>query len=80
MLPSFYKSRETAQAWRVAHAAGYGCLIGVAAALFKTFGPLRSGAATDVAGRMAEIALAALAFALLCAAAALLRNYLLQRL
>ena len=66
-LPSLYKSEDSARAWNVTRAAGYGALIGALAALFKTLGPLRASAApgslTDnLAGSLAEIAGAALAF------------------
>lgn len=63
-------------------AAAYGAGIGALAAAFKTLGPLREADATvhGFAGRLAaglpEIAAVALAFALLCAGAALLRNAL----
>jgi hypothetical protein len=80
MLPSFYKSNETDRAWNIAHAACYGAVIGVLAALFKTLGPLRAGAAFNLFGNLTEIVMAALAFALLCVGAALLRNYLVRRL
>jgi hypothetical protein len=80
MLPSFYKSNGSDRAWNIAHAAGYGAIIGVLAAIFKTAGPLRAGAAFNVIGNLTEIVLAALAFALLCVGAAMLRNYLVQRL
>jgi len=79
-LPSLYQSREKPVAWSVIHAAGYGAVIGALAALFKTLGPLRvAGAGASLASRSAEIAGAALVFALLCAGAAALRNYLARR-
>ena len=80
MLPSFYKSSETDRAWNIAHAACYGAVIGVLAALLKTLGPLRAGAAFNLFGNLTEIILAALAFALLCAGAAALRNSIVRRL
>jgi hypothetical protein len=80
MLPSFYKSSETDRAWNIVHAACYGAVIGALAALFKTLGPLRAGAAFNVIGNLTEIVTAALAFALLCVGAAMLRNYVLRRL
>jgi cytochrome c oxidase assembly factor CtaG len=79
-LPSFYQSRENANAWNVVRVAGYGAVIGAFAALFKTLGPLRAaGAARSVTGSVAEIAIAAVVFALLCAGAAALRNFLARR-
>jgi hypothetical protein len=77
-LPSFYQSSESA--WNVVHAAGYGAAIGAFAALFRTLGPLReANAAASLAGSVAEIAGAAIVFALLCAGAAALRNFLVRR-
>jgi hypothetical protein len=80
MLPSLYKSNEPDRVWNVLHAAGYGAAIGGLAAIFKTFGPVRAGRGFNLFGNLTEIVLAALAFALLCAAAAMLRNYLVRRL
>jgi hypothetical protein len=80
MLPSLYKSNEPDRVWNVLHAAGYGAGIGVLAAIFKTLGPARAGRGVNLFGNLTEIVLAALAFALLCAAAAMLRNYLVRRL
>ena len=79
MLPSLYKSGQSARAWNVAHAFGYGAGIGALAAAFKTLGPFRVGAGS-FADRLVEIAVAAAAFALLCAAAAALRNFIARRL
>jgi len=80
-LPSFYKSGEAARAWNVTHAAIYGAVGGALAAVFKTLGPLRAAAAAaNLADSLTEIAVAALAFALLCAAAATLRNFIARRL
>ena len=79
-LPSFYKPEKSERAWNVIHAAGYGALIGLGAALFKTLGPFAAGNAKTLAGSLIEIVLAAVAFALLCAAAAALRNFLSRRL
>lgn len=78
-LPSFHKSKAPARAWNVVHAAGYGAVLGALAAAFKTLGPFRVGA-RDLADSLVEIAVAALGFALLCAAAAALRNYIARRL
>jgi hypothetical protein len=80
MLPSLYKSSEPDRAWNITHAACYGAAIGALAAIFKTLGLLRAGTAFNLFGNLTEIVLAALAFALLCVAAATLRNYLVRRL
>lgn len=79
MLPSLFAAKDGARPWSLAHAAIYGAGIGAVAALFKTLGPLRAGAAgsTDA---ILHIAGAALAFALLCAGAAFLRNLIARRL
>jgi hypothetical protein len=80
-LPSLYQSSENATAWNVAHAAGYGALLGAFGAAFKTLGPLRAAnAVASLTGSAGEIAGAAVVFALLCAAAAALRNFLARRL
>lgn len=76
-LPSLYIAGDGARAWSIARAAAYGGGIGTLAALFKTFGPLR--AAGSAAAHSAEIFGAALAFALLCAGAALMRNFIARR-
>jgi hypothetical protein len=74
MLPSLFTSEENVRAWSVPRAAVFGAGIGLLAALIKVFGPFRTGEpALPVA---LEIGLAALAFALLSAGAALLRNRL----
>jgi hypothetical protein len=79
-LPSFYRFGEQARAWSVGHAAGYGAIVGALAALFKTLGPAHAASTGDLAGTLAEIAGAAAAFALLCAAAAMARNFLTRHL
>jgi len=85
-LPSFHPAEGAARAWSAARAAVYGSVIGALAALFKTLGPLREaglGARSSVETLIAnlpEIAAAALAFALLCAGAAALRNFIVRRL
>jgi hypothetical protein len=76
-LPSLYFSKEGERDWRVSRAAAYGACIGLAAALFKMLGPF--GERTWAPARLLELSEAALAFALLCAAAALLRNMLARR-
>jgi len=79
LLPSLYRSGNFDRTWNVIHAGGYGAAIGMLAAIFKTLGPLRASAGADLISRLTEIALATLGFAVLCAAAALLRNYIAQR-
>jgi len=78
MLPSFYASTDRARAWSVMRAAFYGAALGAAAALVKTLGPWQAGG--SAAARALEVAAAALAFALLCAGAAALRNFVARRL
>jgi hypothetical protein len=74
MLPSLYASGDGARAWSLARAAAYGAGI---AALVKIFALRQGGAA---AAQLWEVAEAAVAFALLCAGAAALRNFLARRL
>jgi hypothetical protein len=76
MLPSLCASGDGARAWSLARAAAYGAGIGALAALVKIFA-LRQGGA--VAAQFWEVAEAAVAFALLCAGAAALRNFLARR-
>lgn len=78
-LPSLFRSRESARPWSLAHAAGYGAVLGALAAVFRTLGPLRT-ADGNLTDRLAEIAIAALAFALLCTGAAMLRNFIARHL
>ena len=77
-LPSFYASARDTHAWSVTRAAAYGGAIGALAAVFKAFGPLHH--AGSLAAHGVEVAAAAAAFALLCAGAALLRNFIARRL
>jgi hypothetical protein len=85
VLPSLYISGETARAWSVARAAGCGAVIGALAGLFKTLGPLHPAIAVggkpseNLLAGVPEIAAAALCFALLCAAAAALRNFIARK-
>jgi hypothetical protein len=85
-LPSLYVAGDGARAWSIARAAAYGAGIGAFAALFKTLAPLRvaDSAGADLTERLAanfpEIAGATLAFAVLCAGAAALRNLIARRL
>jgi hypothetical protein len=82
MLPSLFASGDGARAWNVTRAAAYGAGVGAIAALFRTLGPLHEAgsASTRVSTRVLEIAGIALVFALLCAAAASLRNFIARRL
>ena len=78
MLPSLFTSDENARPWSVPRAALYGAGIGLLAALIKIFG--RFHAADRTLPVALEIGVAVLAFAVLCAGAALLRNLLTRRL
>jgi hypothetical protein len=78
MLPSFFRSDEDARPWRVPRAALYGAGLGLLAALIKLFGPFHPTERTLPFAL--EIGVAVLAFAILCAGAALLRNLLARRL
>ncbi len=76
----FYRASDThspPQIWNSMHAAGYGALIGALAAVFKLFAPW--GEPHSLAANAREVAGAALAFALLCAAACALRNFIARR-
>ncbi len=82
-LPSLYRSGDGFRPWRITHAAACGAALGALAALFKKLAPLGGTGAGGLSHRpagIAEIAAVALAFALLCAGAALLRNFLARRL
>ncbi len=76
-LPSLFFGQEAERDWRLTRAAIYGAGIGVAAALFKMLSPF--GERTWTSAKFLELGEAALAFALLCAGAALLRNALARR-
>jgi hypothetical protein len=78
MLPSFFTSDENRRSWSVPRAALYGAGVGLLAVVIKMFGPFR--AADPTLPLALEICVAVLAFALLCAGAALLRNLLTRRL
>ena len=78
MLPSLFTSEEDRRPWSVPRAALYGAGIGLLAALIKIFGPFH--AAERSLPFALEICVAVLAFAVLCAGAALLRNLLTRRL
>jgi hypothetical protein len=76
-LPSLYSGNEGAHDWRLTRAAAYGAGIGVMAALFKMLGP--TGERISSPASFLEVVEAAFAFALLCAAAAFVRNMLARR-
>ena len=78
MLPSPFTSGENSRPWSVPRAALYGAGIGLLAALIKIFGAWH--AADRTLPVVLEICVAVVAFALLCAGAALLRNLLTRRL
>jgi hypothetical protein len=82
-LPSLYISGDSMRAWSITRAAGYGAVVGGLAALFKMMNPLRGWAnhyaAGDLGPNVLEIAGAMLAFALLCAAASALRNFIARK-
>ena len=75
-LPSLYVSGDKPREWSIARAATYGAALGAIAGLFKTLGITHQAVATSVP----EIVSVALCFALLCAGATALRNYIARRL
>jgi hypothetical protein len=75
-LPSFYVSGDKPQAWSITRAAGCGAVLGIVAGLLRTLGLTHQAIAVSVP----EIAGAALGFALLCAGATALRNFIARRL
>jgi hypothetical protein len=76
-LPSLYPGNERNGDWRPSRAAIYGAGVGLAAGLFKMLGPL--GERVWAPAKLWELGEAAVGFALLCAAAAFLRNRLTRR-
>jgi len=76
LFPSLFNSAGDGRSWSLPRAACCGAAIGALAAVFKSFA-LQQTAASAASAR--EIAAAALGFALLCAGAAALRNFLAQR-
>jgi hypothetical protein len=83
-FPSLFQSSASAREWSVTRAGLYGSAIGSVAAMFKTLGPFRAAAgeslADNLAANLAEIVIATLAFAALCAGASALRNLIARRL
>ena len=75
-LPSFYVSGDKPREWSIARAATYGAALGAIAGLFKTLGLTHQAVAPSVP----EIVGVTLGFALLCAGATALRNFIARRL
>ena len=75
-LPSLYVSGDKPREWSISRAAAYGAVLGIVAGLLKTLGLTHEAIATSVP----EIAGAAFCFALLCAGATALRNFIARRL
>ena len=75
-LPSLYVSGDKPREWSVTRATVYGTALGAIAGLFKTLAYSHQHVAVSVA----EIAGAVLGFALLCAGATALRNFIARRL
>ena len=75
-LPSLYVSGDKPREWNITRAAAYGAVLGAVAGLFKTLGLSHQAIATSVS----EIVGVALGFALLCAGATALRNFIARRL
>jgi hypothetical protein len=75
-LPSLYISEDKPREWSVARAATYGTALGAIAGLFKTLAYSHQ----HIAIGFAEIVSAVLGFALLCAGATALRNFIARRL
>ena len=79
-LPSLFRSEESGRPWNLTYAALCGGGIGTFAGLLKTLNPFRPAPSESLTNHLADIALAALGFALLCIAAAALRNFIAQHL
>ena len=75
-LPSLYVSGDKPREWSVALAAAFGAVLGAVAGLIKALIYSHQHVAVSVA----EIAGAVLGFALLCAGATALRNFIGRRL
>lgn len=80
LLPSFYRSQDADRPWNPAYAALCGAGIGAVAGLLKTVNPFRVAPPETLINHLIDIAVAALGFALLCAAAAALRNFIARHL
>lgn len=79
-LPSLFRSQDAARPWNLVYAALCGGGLGAFAGLLKTFNPFRPVPSETLTNHLADIAVAALGFALLCAAAAALRNFIARHL
>jgi hypothetical protein len=83
-LPSLYVSGDKPQAWSITRAAIYGAALGTLAALFRIFGPSHEAIAvsdrSSLLANIPTIVVAAVGFALLCAGATALRNFIARRL
>lgn len=82
-FPSLHRSDMQDQPWSVWRTAAFGAFIGTLAALFKAWAPLHLAERIEGHGftaLAAHVAVAAAGFALLCAAAAALRNFLARQL
>lgn len=82
-LPSLHGAETDVRPWSIWRAAVFGACIGTLAALFKAWAPLRLTAGIrgrEFSALAVEVAAAAIGFALLCAAAAALRNFLARQL
>jgi hypothetical protein len=77
-FPSLYFVVDGMRPWSVARATVYGGAIGALAAVFKIFGSSHNDFSNG--SRVLEIAVATLGFALICAGAAALRNFIARRL
>jgi hypothetical protein len=76
-IPSLYLATDGGRPWNVGRAAAYGAAIGAIAGLFKTFRMVHTG--DPAPGSVLQVFAASLAFALLCAGAAALRNFIARR-
>jgi hypothetical protein len=85
-LPSLYASGDAVQAWSIPRASACGAILGALAAVLRIFWPFHvagfsaTSAVAKLAASFFEIGAAALGFALLCAGAAALRNFIARRL
>ena len=76
-IPSLYLTTGGARPWNIARAAAYGAGVGAIAGLFKTFRLVHAG--DPASGSVLQVFAAAVVFALLCAGAAALRNFVARR-
>lgn len=79
-LPSLFRSQDASRPWNLVYAALCGAGIGALAGLIKTVNPFRAAPPENLTDHLTDIVLAALGFALLCAAAAALRNFIARHL